>query len=223
VVATRLFTSAKGRTYRIHQTREVDRHEEAQVKLTPALTARADPDRFLGTDRKAAKTSIAPGDIEIFEDIAALRATLADDKKMTHAPGISEAEDNERTRLEKRNVRVRAFLLAAAKEKDNDFHLILGPQDGGDTDVMMNSEVSGLPEDGPFLAQLQTVRDMFKAQFGANLPGRAYDLYDPPIPVQVTGSLFFDLDHRGGTVGPGPDKPSTAWEIHPITQITFEP
>jgi hypothetical protein len=202
----------------------MDRHEEAQVVLTPALSSAASSgDLFMGTDRKASKTSIAQGAIEDFSDIASLRVTLASDGDMINTPGISKAPDNQRTPPEQRNARVHAFLFAAAKEKDNDFHLILGTGAGGNTDALMNSEISGLPSDATFLVPLTTVRDQFKAHFGSDLPGRTYALFDPPIPVIVTGSLFFDLDHQGGTVGPGALKPSSAWEIHPITEIVFEP
>jgi hypothetical protein len=201
----------------------MDRHEEEQVMLSPSLTGAASLENFLGTDRKAAKTSIAPGAVTPFADIVDLRATLPMDNAMVSDPDISKDKDNQRVAREKRNVRVRAFLLAAAKEKDNDFHLILGTAAADDTDAMMNSEVSGLPTNGPFVAPLSAARNQFKTHFGADLPGRSYHVYEPPIPVEVTGSLFFDLDHKGGTVGPGPLKPSTAWEIHPITEIVFEP
>jgi hypothetical protein len=38
----------------------------------------------------------------------------------------------------------------------------------------------------------------------------------------VTGSLFFDVDHPAGAVGPQGHRPQTAWEIHPISSIAFE-
>ena len=205
----------------------MDTHEEAQVPAAPLTAAAGSGDRFGGTDRKAAKTSIGTGTVEPFDDIAAIRdmftmMQLGDDV-MSNDPLISKAADNQRVDAEQRNVRVRGLLYAAAKEKDNDFHLIVGTDDASNTDAMMNTEISGLPGPGPFLAPLTAVRDQFKAHFGSNLPGRTYDIFDPPIPVEVTGSLFFDIDHKGGTVGPGPMKPSSAWEIHPITKIVFEP
>jgi len=52
--------------------------------------------------------------------------------------------------------------------------------------------------------------------------GSSYKKFDPPIPVRVEGSLFFDLDHAAGVVGPQGMRPSTAWEIHPVTKIEFE-
>ena len=37
------------------------------------------------------------------------------------------------------------------------------------------------------------------------LPGLTYDFYDPPIPLEIDGSLFFDLSHvTGGRPGPPP-------------------
>ncbi len=224
VLSTSQFRSPKGLTYRVLHTAIQDSHEETQVTESSPLTAAAGSgDRFRGTDRKAAKTSIVPGADTSFADIAALRSTLPADEDMINDPDISKDADNNRVQREQRNVRVRAFLYAAAKEKDNDFHLILGIGDAANTDALMNSEVSGLPDTGPFLSPLKMVRDQFKAHFGTALPGRSYDIFDPPIPVEVTGSLFFDLDHPAGKVGPDPYKPSTAWEIHPITKIVFEP
>ena len=69
-------------------------------------------------------------------------------------------------------------------------------------------------------------RDDYKAFFGSNLPGMSYDFYDPPIPVEIEGSLFFDMSHATGSK-PGPsslrDDIPTIWEIHPISKIVFEP
>ena len=62
----------------------------------------------------------------------------------------------------------------------------------------------------------------FRANQNA-LPEDGYDKYDPPIPVQIVGSLFFDVDHQPGEVGPVGMKPKTSWEIHPVSDIQFEP
>ena len=53
---------------------------------------------------------------------------------------------------------------------------------------------------------------------------KRYVKFDPPIPVRVTGSLFWDIEHPPpNTVGPTDRRPKTAWEIHPVTKIEFEP
>ena len=62
-------------------------------------------------------------------------------------PDVSDGPDSDRTPEEERNVRVRAFLYAASRESDNDFHLIVG--DEGDQAKMMTMEVSGLPSAMP--------------------------------------------------------------------------
>jgi hypothetical protein len=58
------------------------------------------------------------------------------------------------------------------------------------------------------------------------LPSDAYDFYDPPIPIEIEGSLFFNVGPFDGP-RPGPwiyrEKIKTLWEIRPITRIVFEP
>ena len=70
------------------------------------------------------------------------------------------------------------------------------------------------------------MRDVYKGFFASNLPGGTYDYYDPPIPVEVEGSLFFDMTHATGQ-RPGPQslksRMPTIWEVHPITKMVFEP
>jgi hypothetical protein len=88
-------------------------------------------------------------------------------------------------------------------------------------------EVSGLPpkNNQKFdFADLNSARGAFKAFFGAKLPGGTYDFYDPPIPIRIEGSLFFDMTHATGS-RPGPhslkSRMPTIWEVHPLTSITF--
>jgi hypothetical protein len=53
-----------------------------------------------------------------------------------------------------------------------------------------------------------------------------YLRFEDPVPVLVTGSLFYDIDHKPGVVGsftPPRRVPATAWEVHPIIEIVFEP
>jgi hypothetical protein len=52
--------------------------------------------------------------------------------------------------------------------------------------------------------------------------GSSYRKYNHPIPVIVEGSLFFDIDHVAGVVGPQGMRPTTAWEIHPITKLVLQ-
>jgi hypothetical protein len=140
---------------------------------------------------------------------------------------VSKDRDSKRVKEEKRNVRVRAFIYAASREDDNDFHLIVGRDPDQQPSVYMTMELSGLPsQSSSHHAQLKTVRDTYKDFFGSNIQGTSYDFYDPPIPIEVEGSLFWDASHATGSrPGPAtlrPDMP-VVWEVHPISRIVFEP
>src|SRR5215211_3725528 len=217
--------------YRILRTSEVDPYDDP---LQPAEVATLGLERFAGFDdtfrgtaRKAAKLSIADAQVEDLEDIMDLIESLPAEEDMTsHEPPITTDATSGRVDEENRNVRVRAFLYAASREDDNDFHLIMG-RDPDLEPTYMTMELSGLPpEDSDHFPRLQSAREAYKGFFGDDLPGASYDFYDPPIPVEVEGSLFFDMSHsHGSRPGPAslrPDMP-TIWEIHPITDIVFEP
>jgi hypothetical protein len=68
----------------------------------------------------------------------------------------------------------------------------------------MTMEVSGLPPaEADSFDTLKAARDAYKEFFGSDLPGTSYDFYDPPVPVEIGGSLFFDMSHASGS-RPGP-------------------
>jgi len=89
----------------------------------------------------------------------------------------------------------------------------------------MTMEVSGLPPKGDAtldFTDLNAARSAFKKFFGPKLPGGTYDFYDPPIPIKIEGSLFFDITHATGS-RPGPhslkSRMPVIWEVHPLTSI----
>jgi len=228
------FTSPGGKKYAVHVEEFDAPHDETEKEGTGA--AAASDDDYVGKDRKAAKLSIADAKIVPFDDLADLLESLTSDedmKKLVKAGTITTAPTSDRVKEEKRNVRVRAWLYAASREKDHDFHLILGREPGKTPKKFMTAEVSGLPALGAdFRAELKVPRDAFKTFFttstNGSLPGTGYSFYSPPIPVLVEGSLFYDATHafgpgpRPGPASLRPDMP-TIWEIHPISKIVFEP
>jgi hypothetical protein len=191
---------------------------ESEQEETVAVS---DADTFAGHARAAAKTSIADAPVEDFADLPAFLATLpSDDAMRHHVPKITEAADSNRVAEERRNVRVHAYIWAAKKESDNDYHLMLGTKSGP---PFVTAEVTGLPTSGPFRTRLAKARQEFVALAGSRLPGAdKYERLSPPIAVVVTGSIFYDIDHAPGAVGPKWAKPGTAWEIHPVTEIGVE-
>jgi hypothetical protein len=227
--------------YRILRSTEVDSYEEtptavalkkvlvgkqaSAMSLAIAMKAPAVvSDDFAGTARKAAKLSIADGPAKTSKDLSGLIASLvADDKMVKHKPKIGTGATSGRVAEENRNVRVSAFLYAASREDDNDFHLIIGRDPQKTPEMYMTMELSGLPSaNSPAFAKLNTARTAYKKFFGNNLPNSTYDFYTPPIPVTITGSLFFDISHAKGA-RPGPaslkSRMPTIWEVHPITSI----
>jgi hypothetical protein len=138
-------------TYRILRTSETDPYD---VPLQPAEVVTLGVERFAGfgdafrgNARKAAKLTIADAGVEAFEDIKDLIETLPTEEDMiSHQPPITTDAASGLVDEENRNVRVRAFLYAASREDDNDFHLIVGRAPDRDP-MYMTIELSGLPPD----------------------------------------------------------------------------
>jgi hypothetical protein len=221
--------------YRILRTDEVDAkdapltaEERASMIATAAAAIRNTGDGFMGTARRAAKLSIADAPAETFDAVGAIVPTLPSKSDMeNHDPTITDDAASERVAEEERNVSLSAFLYAASRENDNDFHLIVGQDPHGQEEVYMTMEVSGLPPtSADSFTQLKSARDAFQGFFGEKAPGASYDFYDPPIPIRVEGSLFFDMSHAHGR-SPGPPTlhphMPVIWEVHPISTIVFEP
>jgi hypothetical protein len=224
--------SAAGKFTIIH-TNEVDAYEQAAKGPSFRAAAAAKlpaGDNFAGTARKAAKLSISAAKTENFKDVKALIKSLVPDAKMiAHQPIIGTGATSKRVKEEERNIHVTAFMYAASREADNDFHLIIGRDPSANPEMYMTMELSGLPpSNSPSFARLKATRDAFKKFFkgvpGGKLPGLTYDFYQPPIPVQIDGSLFFDMTHATGK-HPGPpslkSRMPVIWEVHPITKIVL--
>jgi hypothetical protein len=178
--------------------------------------------QFRGTDRKGAKTSIASASTEKFNDVAALVGSLPSDAAMlNHNPAIMR-DTQTRATEEKRNVRVPAWIYAIKFEADDDWHVIIGTDPAGGSKTFFNAEVSGLPPaSSPAFSSLKKVRQSLAGLLGNALPtGTGYNTLNTPVAVMIEGSLFFDVDHAAGVVGPTGMRPQTAWEVHPITNLS---
>jgi hypothetical protein len=209
-----------GKSIQVVDTGEVDSYESDAVASD--VVARLSGDNFEGTARRAAKLSISSGALETFGSVQELFDTLeADDDMINRQPKISHSATSRRVSEERRNVSIDTLLVAASREDDNDFHLIVcdEPTAAPEERFCLNVEISGLPTGGVHKAKLTAARNQFKAIVGGQVPGSRYVTYAPPIAVTVSGSLFYDISHPPGAVGPKAFKPATSWEIHPITAI----
>lgn len=216
--------------YRVLRTTQIDEydHPVTTAEVAPFSLAPTGGDTFQGSSRKAAKLSLSDAKMESFKDVAALLKTLPSVATMAKLfPPGSDGPTSQRVSQEKRNVHLKAFLYAASRESDNDFHLIIGGSPSVSPAVYMTIEVSGLPpQNSSAFSSLNGVRDAFKHFFGTRLPAATYDFYDPPIPIEVQGSLFFDAKHaQGSRPGPATLRPHmpTIWEIHPLSKLVLEP
>lgn len=201
------------------------------VRAQPGQTegAAALSDDFVGTDRKAAKLSIAAAKTQTYKNVSLLIDTVPHVADMVKL-NISQEPTSNRVPQENRNVHVSGYLYACSREADNDFHLVVGLPPTPGQETYMTMEVSGLPPstDAAY-PELNAARTAFKAFFknkSENLPGAGYHFYDPPIPVTAEGSLFFDVKHATG-IAPGPkslkSRMITIWEVHPVTKIVLGP
>jgi hypothetical protein len=111
------------------------------------------------------------------------------------------------------------------KEDTNDYILIIGRAPNAQPKMYMSARISGLPSvNSPVFSTLKAARDSWKDFFADNLPGPSYSFYNPPIPLKIEGSLYFNIFH-GSPPGPATFRSDmkTIWEIRPITKIVFEP
>lgn len=205
-------------TYTIRTVDDVD----ADERLPPVSLAEGSA-TYRGKARRVAKLSYAEAPLETFESLRSLRKSLPAQSDMV-ALGISADPESGRREEEDRNVEVTTYLVAASKEDDNDYHLILCHAPATSWQWCMTAEVSGLPADerAPAYEELDAARTQFLEFFGDEVPGDRYDVYDPPVAVRLAGSLFFDVNHGVDVVGPQHFKTRTSWEIHPVSLIEFE-
>jgi hypothetical protein len=181
-------------------------------------------DDFTGMDRKMAKTTISPKSIEYFNDLESFIKTLPEDKVMSsRRPPISNNPYYLRVIEEDRNVQISdVYLYAVTRQADNDFLLILGSSPDYKTAVYFNVEVSGLPDRSKdAYSVLNSVRTKLVDKYG-NVCGKPLFLKENPAKVSVSGSLLYDINQKPGKADPKKLKTTTAWEIHPVTEIIFK-
>jgi hypothetical protein len=202
--------------------------KEADSIGVPSLGAReprALDDNFRGRERRVARLSIGSGPVESFRDLKDLLASLPSDSVMTaRNPRITVDANSPRVTEEQRNVKVRGFVYAAARDDSGDYQMVIGRASNAQPSMYINATISGLPpKSQASYATLRAARDKFKDFFGSDLPDDSYEFYRPPIPVEIEGSLFFNVMNVGQPTPADLAGLKTNWEIRPITKIVFEP
>ena len=190
-----------------------------------AIAANCSDAYFAGVDRKAAKTSKVNNSLyHSFKKISDIIHLLPSDNAMA----TRVTRTSPRVTAEKKGfILDNVFLYAFKRESDNDYHLIIGDALSIKKATLLNMEISGLPT--PDNANLDSARNAFLKAFKINDSTcmSSYVVFiGNPVPVHIEGSVFYDIDHKPGTIGPikGIDtlRPRTSWEIHPITKFRLK-
>jgi hypothetical protein len=174
---------------------------------------------FSGVDRAAAKTSFSSASQTTHYAFNTFRNTLQTD---TYMRSIGIVKSSNRVSQENRNIYITtSYLYAIKQESDGDLHMIIGDPSNV---ALTNCEASGNPSSSSSsYTKIKAVKDAIVSRFGTDFCGKSsYTIFSPPILIdKFNGSLFFDIDHAAGTVGPTGYRPTTAWEVHPISFIQF--
>lgn len=91
--------------------------------------------------------------------------------------------------------------------------------------TLLNCECAGLPSStsNPAYNTIKAVRAYIKSYFGTDFCGvSGYTKFSIPIHITVLkGSIFYDIDHSPGSIGPTGLRANTSWEMHPIHDLHF--
>jgi hypothetical protein len=185
---------------------------------------------YAGCARRAAKVSLvseAEAPTEFYASVADFKRNALDATHMLDAfmrngvqPPLRSGANHDRHPSERRNVVIDVLLLAVKHEPDNDYHLIVGDPGCQQPECFFNIEISGLPlTDHPDLDELSNAQSDFEAFINHASVGGSYHYWEDPPRARVSGSLFYDISHPPGQVGPKGMRPWTAWEIHPVRSI----
>lgn len=175
---------------------------------------------FAGLSRSHVKTSVTKNHRQSYATLSAFLNSLFPDADMIPVIRSLSRPYAERALQEDKFVTLRdVYLVAYARERDNDYHLIITDREGK---LYFNAELSGLPpRNQKSYNIINTVRKAFE-KFPGSLKCGQYVFFETPIRIStIQGCLFFDTDHPAGSVGPMGARPSTAWELHPVVEIRW--
>jgi hypothetical protein len=205
-----LYKAPNGKVYKISVEKAEWSDDDEVIKDRGILNDNCLDSLYSGKDRESAKTSIVAGRAKIVATVSDLIKLLPKDSIM-------------RKKVKKKSPRVAeedTYLYAFAKEEDGDYHIIIGDHFVASKATFFNVEISGLLSND-LNSALSQPRRAFEEQFVGMCSSDYIIFIDNPLKIDVQGSLFFDVSHIVGQVGPKKLKPQTNWEIHPVSKIRF--
>lgn len=192
------------------------------IFIVKPANGRCDSEYFDGSYRKEVKLSKSNSSLQTYATLSSFKNTLQDDAYMassiSHSTTPRIPEENRYVKIKK------AYLYCYSKQTDEDFHVIIGTtKNPSATTKYFNVEISGLPPDAyPAFADIQAARNSFLTKADSHLCSSGYYFFETPLKVEIKGSLFFDKQHYKDAIGPVSARPTSAWEIHPVTYLLFK-
>jgi hypothetical protein len=216
-----VLTTPDGKSYKI------DFWKDPNEKDAGLVATNCNDNHFTGKDRKAAKTTeVDPSKYVSCASLMEMKTKLKLPSDKTMIATLTKTSP--RSAIEKNGVILDHVLLFAFKrESDNDYHLIIGDNADINKATLFNMEISGIPT--PDNPDLDNARKAFLNAFNLNDKTcmSSYAIFiNNPVPVHIEGSVFYDVDHKPGTIGPVNNgvslRPATSWEIHPISSFSLK-
>jgi len=145
-------------------------------------------------------------------------STLAS-KKENPRPEKKEIQKNLRADKEKRQVTVKAYVIALVEADDGDYHLVLKALRGGKTLVAEipkpdQPKLKGFPG---YKKKYADARDFVDNNI--QKPTGTIKEVNPPVKVELTGYVFFDVFSEKGHTHSHGTAVENAIEIHPVLKI----
>lgn len=178
-------------------------------------------DPFTGSVRKTVKTTYSTATYRSYATIRGLYSSL---KTKEFMDALNIGHTDSRTTYEDRNVILRtAYLYTITIENDNDFHLLIGNTAVYEPGVsrVFNAEVPGVPTTGSAStkAHIRDLRVKLLNIFnGLPVCGRNGYLQEY-TKIYISGSLFYDTQHKSNPASCREVEGESAWEIHPVWEI----
>lgn len=161
-----------------------------------------------GVERWPVKTGTDPdaGQVDISSSTPASITQLA-----AIQPPVSLPNDQRISPTETTSFTIDATLTQYKLEADSDYHLVIS-EANGQTMIAEIPDPACVGVGSPFMADIQTARQVFDNRYAATGTFQATD-----IPVCLTGVGFFDFVH--GQTGVAPN----GIELHPVIGLKFNP
>lgn len=222
-----IFISNKGNAFEFTVAGVED--EQIEADESDADNRACDNTFFDGSNRMNVKTNASRAALKTNVNPTRLFETLRNNSQLE---SLLFPEDS-REIIEQQNVEFKSvYIYGFSRQRDEDYHLIIGTGPSPSTSYFFNAEISAVPKETNSVGRKKIIKarqdfeDWFRINDQCRTGYKNNDWRRTPVPVLIRGSLFYDKQHAAAVHNLGPQswpgiKIGSAWEIHPITEIVF--